>query len=222
METTQTFFQLMMDGDAGQVAKLVHDNPALVNARTPAGVPGVLFALYVGQPAIGQFLLEQQAEVDVFTAAAYGLTPRLRAMLDQQPEQVNWTALDGFSPLGLAAFFGREEAARLLVERGAAIDQPSANAQRVTPLHSAAASRSLEIARLLIERGADVGARQAGDFVPLHAAAQNGQLELVRLLLQRGADPSALTAEGRTPLFYAREGGHTAVVGLLLAAGAAE
>jgi len=60
------------------------------------------------------------------------------------------------------------------------VNSPSRNAQRVMPLHSAAAGRHLTIMQALLAHGADPNARQADDFTPLHAAAQNGQIEMDR------------------------------------------
>lgn len=221
MDARDSLYQAIMQGDLSRVIEILNQSPHLCNARTPSGVPLVLFALYYNQPGISQAFLERAAEVDVFTAAAAGLTHRLRELIKEQPGQVNAVANDGFSPLGLASFFGQVEAVEVLLENGAEVNSPSKNSQTVTPLHSAAAGQHLTIARRLIERGADVNARQAGDFTPLHAAAQNGQVELVELLLMNGAEVEPRTVEGRTPLDYARESGDERVLALLIAHGAA-
>jgi ankyrin repeat protein len=98
---------------------------------------------------------------------------------------------------------------RRLLARGARVDQPSVNAMRVMPLHSAAAARSVTIARLLIEHGAHVNARQgeSGGFTPLMEAALNGHVELVELLLAFGADPTLRDAGGHSAAHHARSGG---------------
>jgi len=122
--------------------------------------------------------------------------------------------VDGFGPLGLASFFGREPVVRLLLERGARVDTPSSNGMKVMPLHSAAASRSVPIARLLLDRGAPVNARQ-GDgehgFTPLMEAAYNGQLEMVDLLVTRGADRSLRDRDGNRAADHARARSHAAL-----------
>ena len=105
--------------------------------------------------------------------------------------------------------------ARLLVESGADVNTPSGNAQRVAPLHSAAAAQDVEIARLLLERGADPNARQAGGFTPLHTAGENGQIEIIRLLLEHGANPAVQAADGKSPADLARERGFEEAVNLL-------
>jgi len=220
MDLTQKYFQAIMDGDQAGVKQMLDDDPSLLNSRVPSGVPALLFAMYYGQPLIVRTMLERGAAVDVFSAAAIGITGKLRTLLSGSPELTNAVAPDGFSPLGLASFFGQKEAAELLLEKGAEVNAAALNSQRVMPLHSAAAGQHFEIAKLLIEHGALVNAEQEGGFTPLHGACQNGQVEMVKLLLEHGADIHALSHEGRSALYFAREGNHTQVIELLEAAGA--
>ena len=211
-----------MDGDQTGVNELLNVDPQLLNARTPSGVPAVLFSMYYNQPAIVRIFLERGAEVDIFTASAVGMTHRMKTILAQQPGSVNAIAPDGFFPLGLASFFGKADAAQILVEQGAEINAPSQNPQRVMPLHSAVAGQNIEIATLLLDHGAEVNARQSGDFTPLQGAAQNGQVEMVQLLLDHGAELNLRSSEGHTALHFAREGNFSAVITLLESKGAEE
>src|SRR5207247_5090950 len=124
--------------------------------------------LYRGQDERVQELLAGNAQLDVFEGAALGRTDLLRELLDEDPSLANAWADDGFQPLGLASFFGHTDAARLLVERGAAVNSASRNDFKVMPLHSAAATGDPgvrdELAKLLLEHGADANARQQEDF----------------------------------------------------------
>jgi ankyrin repeat protein len=173
----------------------------------PAVSP-LLQALYEGRAADVDARLAEQPQLDVFEAAALGRSERLEELLAAEPSLAGAWSVDGFTPLHLAAFFGRLVSARLLVERGAPVDVPARNDMRVTPLHSAAAAGEKEIAELLLERGADPNARQQGGFTPIHAAAQNGDAELAALLVRHGAEPSLATDDGRTAFELAREAGH--------------
>jgi ankyrin repeat protein len=151
----------------------------------------VLQAIYQRDQARVDELLAREPELDVFEAAAVGRTERLRELLDDDPALANAWAEDGFQPLGLASFFGRVDAARLLVEHGAEVNSASRNDFKVMPLHSAAATGDpearYELAKLLLEHGADANARQQDDFTPLMAADQHGDERLRSLLVEHGA-----------------------------------
>src|SRR6266511_4232406 len=102
----------------------------------------LLEAIYRGDKARADELLASDPELDVFEAAAVGKAERLRELLDGDPSLANAWARDGFQPLGLASFFGRTAAVRLLLERGAEVNSASRNEMQVMPWHSAAASSS--------------------------------------------------------------------------------
>jgi ankyrin repeat protein len=147
-----------------------------------------LQALYAGELEQAKALLRADEELDVFEAAAFGRVERLASILEDDPSQAAAFSADGFTALHLAVFAGQEEAARILIERGADLDVRSTGTiARVPPLGTAAFVRSVPLARLLLDAGADVNAQGEGGFTALDAAKQNGDEELVRLLLERGA-----------------------------------
>jgi ankyrin repeat protein len=124
-----------------------------------------------------------------------------------------------------AALNGRDEALRLLVNRGARVDSED-EALGLQPVHLAALGRHLGALKLLIARGADP---DAGDFTPAACAAGGGHMDVLEYLLSPacGADPNAggagaAAAAGRfTPLQAAAKGGHLPAALLLLRRGAA-
>ncbi len=220
MQIEADFLTAVQSGNLEQVTQFLSQHPALANAHAENGLSAVLLAAYYRHPDVARLLAERRHDLDIFEASAIGDLERVKSLLSDHPELANAFALDGFQPLGLACFFGHYDVARFLIERGAEINSPSRNPQKVMPLHSAAANRSLEIARLLLEHGADPDARQEGDFTPLHEAAANGQLELVSLLLAHGADVNLGQKPGQTALAFAQNAGHKAVADFLLSHGA--
>ena len=98
-------------------------------------------------------------------------------------------AYDGWTPLHLAAFFGRREAAERLLGAGAALNAKSTNSLSNTPLHAAVAGGRTDVALLLIQRGAEVNASGRG---PAHAAAHR------RRERQRGGGRGAPRARRRS------------------------
>ena len=202
-------FAAIRAGDAERVRELVEAQPELASERDVDGLSAVLQATYFGHAEIVEALLDANPSLDVFDAAAVGRTRGLEELLEAEPELVRTWSPDGFTPLHLAAFFGHEDAAKALLERGADANAVARHdTLTVTPLHSAAAGAHAGIVKLLLEAGADPNTRQGGGFAPLHAAAQNDDRESAAALLEAGADPPAETDDGKTPAAVASEAGH--------------
>ena len=181
----------------------------------PNGVSDLLTAVYRGDAAAVAAILATEPELTVFEAAAVGDLVRVRALVDADPALARAFAVDGFHPLGLAAFFGHPDVVRFLLEAGADPSAPSRNRMKVTALHSAIAARDRESTFALIAAGADVNLKQQDSFTPLHEAAQNGDRDIVEALLAAGADPSARLAGGERPADLARKYEHPELAPLL-------
>ena len=209
MAASAGIFAAIDAGDAETVRELVETRPQLAAARDDAGLSAVLRAAYAGNEELIDLLLDANPPLDVFDAAAVGRTRGLEELLAADTELARSWSPDGFTPLHLAAFFGHEDAARLLLEHGAEANVVARHESlKVTPLHSAAAGAHSSLVRLLLEAGADADARQEGGFTPLHAAAQNGDRESAEALLDSGADAAATTDAGKTPADLAAAAGH--------------
>lgn len=219
-------FALLQAGDADGLRRILEQDPAAAEARDATGVSLLMHSIYRGRRDLTELIASKKQALDIFEAAALGRLDRLKECM-RDASTINTRSLDersidsrsndGFTPLHFACFFGQPEAARLLVESGAAVDAVAANPTQVMPLHSAAAARNLEAARLLLEHGAPgiVNARQQGGWVPIHAAAQNGDRPMVNLLLKHRADPKLANNDGKTPAMVAREKGHEELAALL-------
>lgn len=179
------------------------------------GLSEIMRALYHRRMDLVNELLASGVELNVYEAAGTGQTQRLEEIIRVDPSLINSHSHDGFTPLGLAVFFGQAEAVKALLDAGADVNLASRESMKVTPLASASAARQLEIARILIEHGADVNARAASDFTPLHEAAASGKIDFAQLLIEHGADVNAKASDGKTPLDYARGHGHQEMVELL-------
>ena len=214
MDGSERLFDAVRHGNTAEVGSLLDGDPALLGERR-SGVSALLFAVYVGHPEIARIFLERGVDPDVFEASATGEVGALARRLEEDPSRVNAVAVDGFTPLGLAAFFRQRDALRLLLARGAEVNRASQNAQRVAPLHSAVAGGDEGIVADLLARGADVEARQELGFTPLHNAAAEGNETIIRLLLDRGADRSARSDSGKTAQEIARQRGRGAAAELL-------
>ena len=112
---------------------------------------------------------------------------------------------DGWQPLHLAAYFGRVEAARLLLDADAPVSEPSRNPMAVHPLHAAAAGRHAELVWLLIASDAPVDVRSRAVGRRCTRPRRNGDLESIKALLAVGADPESPTTPARPRLDLAED-----------------
>jgi ankyrin repeat protein len=180
-----------------------------------AALSPAMEALYHGDNETAEHLLPDKP--DLFEAAAFGRTERLKQILAADVSAAQARASDDFTALHLAAFFGHPESVKALIAAGADVNAEATNSfvERVQPLHSAAANRDHDCSRLLLGAGADVNAQQGDGFTPLMAAAQVGDVELARTYLDAGADPGVSRDDGTTAASVARDSGHDAVFELL-------
>jgi uncharacterized protein len=217
-------FELLQSGDSDGLRRLLEQEPEAAEARDSKGVSLLMQCIYRGQREIAGLVADKKASLDIFEAASLGRLDRLQECVRQKDDkkdekknknEINARSQDGFTALHFACYFGQPEAARLLIESGAAVDVVASNPTQVMPLHSAASARNVEAARLLLEHGAPVNARQQAGWVPIHAAALNGDRALVDLLLAHHADTRLANDDGKTPSMVAREKGHDAIAVLL-------
>lgn len=201
------------DGSAIEAA--LRNDAGLYACGGAAGESLVQYACYVGAAELGP-LLRGARPYDACEAAALGDLSALNAALDRDADLISRRSGDGWTPLHLAAFFGRDECAAYLIDNGAPLDALSTNAIRNAPLHAAlAGTTNATLVRRLIFAGADVECRGEGGIQPLHLAASRGDAALCELLMTRGADPAAKMSDGATPASMAEANGHGALAELL-------
>lgn len=177
----------------------------------PCAPSPILEAVYRDDDARLRELLAQGPRLDVFEAAAVGDAPRLRAALRADPGAARGFAVDGWTPLHLAAFFGRADAVEALLAAGADLRAVSRNAHGNMPLHAALAGHAPgRIAVMLLARGADPRATDRAGYTPLHHAAARGDVAMINAILALGVDVDARNHDDETPLALAEKSGHVA------------
>jgi ankyrin repeat protein len=172
-----------------------------------------------------RLLLGAKAKVEA--ADNRGYDPASHAALTGDTDTVLVLLVAGAAPAGWillwAARVGHDQMVRLLITRGANVNERSRCGFQFSALHLAARMGHLQVLQELLAAGADVEAMtNAGSksHTPLCAAIMAGQEGAVQLLLANGAEVNTPLSNGMSPLLVAANGGHAEVFKLLLAAGA--
>ncbi|XP_037428755.1 poly [ADP-ribose] polymerase tankyrase-2-like [Triticum dicoccoides] len=177
--------------------------------------------------------LVEELGFDVNAGSQDGITALANAAMDERIDVMRYL-LDhgadpnkqdnlGFVPLQCAAKKGRDEAAKLLLSRGASVDIAPHD---LTPLHFAAGYGMTGVMKVLLEHHADPNKVSDAGRTPLTEtlyATRSGlpeslSLECVKLLVEAGTDVNSANTE--IPLVIATSYGLTDCVKYLLKAGA--
>ncbi|KAK1254325.1 hypothetical protein MKX08_008320 [Trichoderma sp. CBMAI-0020] len=105
-------------------------------------------------------------------------------MLVDAGVNVNWTDKTGETALHVAARFGHDECARVILESKLqkADVEIAEKSYAWTPLHVAAVDGSLSVVNLLIDAGADVSKPDASGWTAKEHASLRGHMQIARLL----------------------------------------
>ncbi|XP_028328232.1 ankyrin repeat and SOCS box protein 10 isoform X2 [Gouania willdenowi] len=123
------------------------------------------------------------------------------------------------TPLHITASRGFSDCLKLLLQRGASVDEAPGG---LTALHEACVNAHPECTKLLLLHGANANAVSEDGLMPLHVCTSPESLECARVLLQYGAAVGARTLDDNdTPLHVAARCGLPEHVELYLRHGAA-
>ncbi|KFQ30951.1 Ankyrin repeat and SOCS box protein 3, partial [Mesitornis unicolor] len=152
----------------------------------------------------------------LFLAVENGHADIVKFLLQREANVEGPHSWSGWNSLHQAAFQGRTEIMKILLEKGAS--KECKDDFGITPLFIAAQYGKLETLRLLISHGADVNCQAKDRATPLLIASQEGHVECVELLLSKGADPNIYCNEDnwQLPIHAAAEMGHKKILELLI------
>lgn len=180
---------------------------AVVSPVAPAAAP----------PATRPTTTAPAGAAAVADAAEMANWAKMRALLADHAD-VNAAQADGTTALHWAAYHDDADAAKLLLDAGAAAK--AENRYGVTPLSLACTNGNGVVVRSLLKAGADPNATLRGGETALMTAARTGRVDPVRALLDAGARVDAADRKGQTALMWAAADGNADVVTLLVKSGA--
>lgn len=217
-ELRTRFLAAVVAGRQAEVATLLAEHPALVDAADDAGRSALVLAYLEGHEPVAATLLERGPAIGLIEAVMIPDWDRAETLAKADP-----ASLDAWHPVGGSSLYASVRAGRddtyVLQDLGADPDSNPRGRHGVTPAYGAIECRhpgdALRSLVALLSNGAHVNAPQREGDTLLHAAARRGDPALVRYLMRRGADWRARDARGQTALEQAEALGHAAAAALL-------
>ncbi|NNL16956.1 MAG: ankyrin repeat domain-containing protein [Flavobacteriaceae bacterium] len=140
------------------------------------------------------------SQSDIFDASRKGQLNEVISIYSKNPEVINLTNTEGYSPLILACYHGNEEVVRFILDKANNINGTS---NYGTPLMAAVVKGNLNIVEMLLERKADTNIADSNGTTAMHYAVMFKNYDVIKLLLEAKADLKIKDNRGQSALDYA-------------------
>lgn len=161
---------------------------------------------------LSSFLVAQEKVKSIFDIARSGTVTEVQELMKQNPDVINQTNENGFSPLILACYRGNVEVAKFLIEHVKDVNYKS---DEGTALSGLSVKYNKELVEHLLKKNADPNIADTTGYTPLFWAVKFGNKELVELLLKYNADKTKKDSMGMTPFEYALKTDKKDIINLL-------
>ncbi|WP_288447399.1 ankyrin repeat domain-containing protein [uncultured Chryseobacterium sp.] len=161
---------------------------------------------------LSSLLSAQEKVKSIFDIARNGTVAEVQQLMKQNPDIINQTNENGFSPLILACYRGNKDVADFLIDNVKDINYKS---REGTALAGLSIKYNKELVEHLLKKKADPNIADETGYTPLFWAVKSGNKEFVEQLLQYKADKTKKDAMGMTPFEYALQTNNKEIINLL-------
>lgn len=154
----------------------------------------------------------QKKAKSIFDIARNGTVAEVKELMVKDPNIINQTNENSFSPLILACYRSNIEVAKFLIDNVKDVNYKS---EEGTALAGLAVKYNKELVEYLLKKNADPNIADSTGATPLFWAVKFGNKELVELLLKYKADQSIKDSQGMTPFEYALQTNNKDLINLL-------
>lgn len=154
----------------------------------------------------------QEKAKSIFDIARSGTVAEVKDLMKQNPDIINQTNENGFSPLILACYKGNVQVAEFLMDNVKDVNYKS---QEGTALAGLSVKYNKALVEHILRKNANPNITDATGSTPLFWAVKLGNKELIELLLQHKADKTIKDSQGMTPFEYALQTNNKEIINLL-------
>ncbi|MCD1115988.1 ankyrin repeat domain-containing protein [Chryseobacterium turcicum] len=154
----------------------------------------------------------QKKAKSIFDIARNGTVAEVKELMVKDPNIINQTNENSFSPLILACYRSNIEVAKFLIDNVRDVNYKS---EEGTALAGLAVKYNKDLVEYLLKKNADPNIADSTGATPLFWAVKFGNKELVELLLKYKADQSIKDSQGMTPFEYALQTNNKDLINLL-------
>jgi ankyrin repeat protein len=137
---------------------------------------------------------------NIFDASRQGNLNEVISIYTKNPDAINLTNSEGYSPLILACYHGNKEVVKFLIDKVNSINSTS---NYGTPLMAAMVKGNIEIIEMLLSRNAVTNIADVNGTTAMHYAVLFKNYEAIKLLIDANADLEIKDRRGQSALDYA-------------------
>jgi len=186
------------NGHVSVIEPLLRQPESAINCLNSAGRRPLHEAVYLNNNNVLQVMLAAGVDTSVRCNASVPISKFFPHLTQASLQQTYCPC--GFTPLHIAAMYGYQSIAELLVTQDADVNAPDCNGS--TPLHIASCHGMITLVTLLVENGAKINQRSFNFSTPLHSAATCLSKSSFCTLLDLGGDFFAKDDKNKTALYY--------------------